>query len=75
MSAAPHFRGKVCNGHIELDDSVQIPEGTSVVVTVDGELAKSDHEAAWARLKEKMKAGFSMAGRPLTRDEIYDRRG
>jgi hypothetical protein len=68
---AEKLRGVVHGGTIELDDSINLPDGTKVEVTV----VEESYIGAWKRQRDLMKRGFPMGQRrSIQREELHERR-
>ena len=49
------YRGRVCNGRIEVDRDVPLPEGADVEVTISEEPSPSNEDANIPTLYEQLK--------------------
>jgi|GEM_PF-2965137 len=68
---AEKLRGVVREGTIELDDSINLPDGTRVEVTI----IEESYRDAWKRQRDLMRRGFPMGQRQsIQREELHERR-
>ena len=49
------YRGRVCNGRIEVDNHVRLPEGADVDITVREKQSPADEDASLPTLYEQLK--------------------
>jgi hypothetical protein len=65
------LHGVIRGGVIELSESIDLPDGTEVEVTIVDE----SYMAAWKRQRDLMKQGFPMGWKGnVKREELYERR-
>lgn len=64
------LRGIVRGGTIELDDPIDLPDGTRVEVTI----IEESYRDAWKRQRDLMRRGFPMGQRQsIQREELHER--
>ncbi len=64
------LHGVVRSGVIELNEPIELPDGTEVEITV----VEESYRNAWERQKKLMKRGFPMGQRQrIQREDIHER--
>lgn len=67
---AEKLRGVVRGGTIELDDSINLPDGTRVEVTI----VEESYRDAWKRQRDLMRRGLPMEQRQsIQRERLHER--
>jgi predicted DNA-binding antitoxin AbrB/MazE fold protein len=67
---AGKLHGVIRGGAIELDDPVDLPDGTKVEITI----VEESYTEAWKRQRDLMKQGFPMGRRQsIQRGRLYER--